>query len=56
VIGFAFGSSNGGNSRHGDGISVSIPSGVKTLTNPTPMDLGKYGADIRSGKVVILNE
>jgi len=56
AIGFAFGSSNGGNSRHGDGFSASIPSGVKTITNPTPLELGKYGADIRAGKVVILDE
>ena len=55
-ISFAFGSSNGGSSRHGDGNSRTIPSGVKTLTNPSPLELGKYGADIRAGKVVILDE
>jgi len=55
-ISFAFSSSNGGSSRHGDGNSQAIPSGVKTLTNPSPLELGKYGADIRAGKVVILDE
>lgn len=55
-ISFAFGSSNGGSSRHGDGNNPTIPLGVKTLKNPTPLELGQYAKDIRAGKVLIMND
>jgi hypothetical protein len=55
-ISFAFGSSNGGSSRHGDGNNTTIPAGVTTLKNPTPLELGRYAKDIRAGKVLIMND
>ena len=55
-ISFAFGSSNGGSSRHGDGNNPTIPLGVKTIKNPTPLELGQYAKDIRAGKVLIMND
>lgn len=55
-IAFAFGSSNGGSSRHGDGNNPTIPLGAKTLRNPTPLELGQYAKDIRAGKVLIMND
>ena len=55
-ISFAFGSSNGGSSRHGEGNNPSIPAGVRTLKNPSPSDLGRYGKDIREGKILVVND
>ena len=55
-ISFAFGSSNGGSSRHGDGNNPTIPAGVRTIKNPTPLELGQYAKDIRAGRVLIIND
>ena len=55
-IGFAFGSSNGGGAHNADGNPVGIPAGVKELRNPTAHQLGQYAKEIRSGKMMIVNE
>ena len=56
-IGFAFGSSNGGGAHNLEGNSAGvIPAGVKELRNPTPLQLGQHAKDIRSGKMMIVNE
>ena len=55
-IGFAFGSSNGGGAHNTDGNTGGIPAGVKELRNPTAHQLGEYAKEIRSGKMMIVNE
>ena len=55
-IGFAFGSSNGAGARHGDGLGTTVAAGVRILKNPTPLELGSYAKDIRSGRAVIMND
>jgi|TARA_R110000824_G_scaffold1386_9_gene7076 hypothetical protein len=55
-VGFAFGKSNGTGTPPGAGeISMStLPSGVKLLVDPTPQELGQYGAEISSGKMRVV--
>jgi len=56
-IGFAFGASNGGgahtNATH---ATTPLPPGTRELRNPTAQQLGEFGAEIRDGKMVIVNE
>lgn len=55
-VGFAFGKSNGTGTPPGAGESPgsTLPSGVKLLIDPTPQELGQYGAEISSGKMRVV--
>jgi len=55
-ISFAFGSSNGGSSRHGDGTGPTVPAGTRILRNPTALELGQYATEIRAGQITIMND
>ena len=55
-VGFAFGKSNGTGTPPGAGeaSTSALPSGVKLLVDPTPQELGQYGAEISSGKMRVV--
>jgi len=56
-IGFAFGMSNGGGAHNIEGNPAGVlPAGVKALRNPTPLQLGEFAKEIRTGKMRIVNE
>ena len=52
---FAFGRSSGGGATPRNGEPTQ-GSGVKTLRNPTPQQLGQYMDDIAAGKMQIVND